>query len=368
VDERRLFRIYLICLSLIAAPAASAQSIPAKILEASERTYQNKIGTPPDRVESALYPLLEPCVLSPTAMLDLEDGSRRVVEQPISEEGKLHLREIDNLSKKKRHEKLYELNRLFARDRGFVKALTLRGKVFLDMKAYHRVESTALKAIEANPIDYQAYTYLGYSYLKRDELVASREAYIKSVLYNPNNDLGWKGLKSAGVKLGFDVVKRRIKKRAWLEQVSEDIIDLYIDAEIQDAQTVGPWMSFITAKAAWLYEGVFEQKHPEAESYVYTVEEDLYAYDFMLEYWQYLKSKQNVSDPDLDFLLKVRQKGLLPAYFLFEEAGPICPEIIAVQPGETLQQIKTYIETFVLVPKEKPDESEAAGADKANTR
>jgi len=337
--------------------AIAAQSVPAKLLEQSERTYTDKIGSRPEFIELYLYPLFEPCVLSPTAMVELKDGKRRVVEQPISAEGKALLQKILNLPKNKPHQKLYELNRLHDRNRDFIKALTLRGKVFLNMRAFKKVESPIMKAIKANPIDYEAYNCLGRSYLARDEFRAAKEAYIKSILYNPNNDRGWQGLKTTGDELGFDAESRRIMKRAWMVRVSEKEIDLYMDSEIQENETVGPWMSFITAKAAWLFEGVYKTKYPKAKGYVYTVDEDLYAYDFLLEYWQIIKRTKNADDPDLDFLVEVKRKNLLPAYLLFEEAGPICPEIIAVQSDKMIRQIKTYIETFVLKPRIKPAET-----------
>ena len=328
----------------------SPTEIPAKLLEESERTYNNRIGRLPSGVEIYLYPLLDPCSISPSAILTKKDGESLVVEQPLSRKGQIHLDEIERIPRNKKHELLYQLNLLYREEPGFVKALTLRGKIFLNMRAFQKAESPLLKAIELNPIDFEAYTYLGGSYFNRDILDGARTAYIKSILYNPNNERGWRGLSRLGEKTGFTVQARKIRIGAWMVKVSENEIDLFVDSELRNPHTIGPWTSFITAKAAWVYEGIFQKRYPEAKSYYYTVAEDLYAYDFMLEYWQLIKSRKNVSDPDLDFLLEVKEKDLLPGYILFEEVGPICPETILVQPARMINKIQAYIEEFVLRP------------------
>jgi tetratricopeptide (TPR) repeat protein len=225
----------------------------------------------------------------------------------------------------------------------YFKAHTYVGNLYFFQKDYRRAESHFLRAIELNPIDYQAYFFLADTYRITRRPREALRTITTAFLLNRNNprivDL------LAGILLDNDLSLRtdRFVIPARIEKKGENI-------EITLPETEGTtWMPLVMCMAAWLHEPAFrprwEGQHEierDRRMYRECLVNQVYIFDEELE------KGARLPEP-ATYLHRAILDGHLSSIVFWELLAPRTPVVIPLLPVEERERIAAYIEKYVYV-------------------
>lgn len=172
---------------------------------------------------------------------------------------------------------------------------------------------------------YDSYLYylIGESYRGEKNKSKAFQFYKKAIFLNVSCKKTWKRLRA----LGYEIKNRRvIKEKADVKRVRQDAVNI-IHFSSKNKISNYSWMTFAMAKALWVFEGGYRQIFPDSLWYMKSFEEVLFCYELMLFTWKRAKDKKDVEvpivDEELDYLLDLKNRGMLPGYLFFEVWRPL---------------------------------------------
>jgi tetratricopeptide (TPR) repeat protein len=194
------------------------------------------------------------------------------------------------------------------------------GDTYYTEQRYDEAKKSYQKALEKNPVDFQAYRFLADVYEHQGKLEEAKDALVTALIYNMNYDIAWADLRRVGLKLGIQVTRQPFIQRAWMEEENDTTYNVCIDSSVAtSAEKLTTWFAFIAEKAVWQVEGKFFEKYPDAEEYYLTLNELYDCFQWLVSAWQEVKGMNpELTDPELDFILRVTDDGFLEEYILLE--------------------------------------------------
>jgi len=203
------------------------------------------------------------------------------------------------------------------------------------------------RALDLDSTDYAAWRSLGRCYQAIGLLAEARDAAIRAVMYNYQDEESWDFLSTVGFMLDYSVARRRVDKRVEMFQTPDGAIHILADSSLADgAQTA--WISYGAVRAVWRYEGRFAARISPRQPYRPTFEEQVEATATLAAVWGRGQRDSAEFDDQLDRLWGIVQVGYLAEYVIFEEMAADDPDIMAYLPADVLARVREYIRRFVI--------------------
>jgi len=207
------------------------------------------------------------------------------------------------------------------------------------------------QALRVDSTDYLAWRSLAECYEALGQADAARDAALWAVIYNYQDADSWEVLTRIKAALGHSVSRCRLDKRVEVEQAQDGAVSMIVDSTLRGpAQTA--WLGYGFIRTVWRYEGRFAMRHPGAQRYRPTFDEEMEAAAALAAVWG---SRQNdttgagtLSDPQLERLWRIAEAGYLGEYVMYEEMAADNPDLMAHLPPATLARIREYVERFVV--------------------
>ena len=150
----------------------------------------------------------------------------------------------------------------------------------------------------------------------------NREALLllkKSLFRNRRCDKAWKLLNKL---TGKTPVWHPVRDAALVKRISRTGIEIRYDKSTRESRTHYAWLTYAMCRALWRFEGAYRNRFPAARWYRPSFEETLFCYRALIFSWNRTRIKHpGTKNRDLDFLLKIDNKGLLPGWILVHAYG-----------------------------------------------
>jgi len=168
----------------------------------------------------------------------------------------------------------------------------------------------------------------------------------KSLKRDRDNTKGWKLLSKL-----FD------KKTDWhpvtvaadIKKTSRESVEIRYDKKTRDNKSHYAWLTYAMCRALWRFEGGFQNRFPFARWYRPSFEETLFCYRALVFSWGRTKKKHpDASSRELDFLLKLEEKELLPGWVLIHAHKEKISSHNSYLLKRYSKAIDNYFDTYIL--------------------
>jgi tetratricopeptide (TPR) repeat protein len=239
------------------------------------------------------------------------------------------------------------------------------------------------KALDRDPNFYQAYAYIGDTYIMEKDAARALAHYDTAVALNPTHYQGHFFRASALMRLGraFEAREEFIKAlalnprhassvrllRAWSKEMNITLADSLLTLRavayhdtggihiVYDAKAGAHWLIYGMAKGMWLG----EPEHRRAvlgdtTRIAWSTSEERECLGAMLGVYASAREEGDVeADPELDRILRILEEGYLTQFLLYEFGARINPLIMMTQPKEQQQKMEEFVARFVIPKREK---------------
>lgn len=233
----------------------------------------------------------------------------------------------------------------------FGRGYVAMGDTYYDESAYEDAAVWYVQALRADSTDYLAWRSLAECYEVLGQAYAARSAAIRGILYNYQDAGSWEILAQIAAAEGHSVSRRRLDKRVEMREGVDGTVYIMVDSTLKGpAQTA--WLGYGFIRAVWRYEGRFAARHPEAQRYHPTFDEEMEATATLVAVWTNSLTdtlrRYTATDQDLHRLRRIAEAGYLAEYVIYEELSADNPDLVTGLPPSALARLREYIEQFVI--------------------
>jgi tetratricopeptide (TPR) repeat protein len=194
------------------------------------------------------------------------------------------------------------------------------GDVHFRKGEYDKAGEWFLHATQMEPLRETAYRYWGDALLKQSSYAAAREKFIDAVICDPYNPRVWSGVNGFLRAVGKPAVFRRVTPPPLkLVKTGESSYTLQVPRDMPKDDGSLAWIGYPTIQPAWRG-GKFAQEYPQEKEYRHSLKEESVALSIVAEVAMGMQAKGQKLNDGLEFLISLRQKGVLEPYILINAA------------------------------------------------
>jgi len=343
--------------SLSCAPRASLRKIstanPIEIIDRSPRVYHIGFESIADSIATVrLARYLERGFLneySTTAIRNyaaIGDSARLDAIGEFLEA----LKEIRGGSRKEagRH-----LKRAVELDPTFKPSYLLLARMLLRQGRLKEAFRIYMDIVTVDPTDSQALLGLGKCMMMLGDIENARKALVDAVIFDRSNLEAWQNLALVVGAEDKCIRVRDVPELALVRKRYGRHFDIIVDKSLEDCPAVATaWVVYASERAVWRYESKFKS-YTGLTKYRPTYEEDIDCFMALAAAWNVLSVQDSIlCETDyLDYLSKIAEEGYLVPHILFDYVCVDNPTAARDFSREVIQQIRKYINRFVIVPK-----------------
>lgn len=237
---------------------------------------------------------------------------------------------------------------------GYFKTFTFLGNTLHRLGQHAEAEAALLRALELNPLDYQALLFLGDTYHSMGRYHRAKAVLLKAFVLNKSSEAVQERLSSTLARLHMRLRTERLDPDFALERTAEERVQMKFREEGSMR-----WLALAACMACWAYEDRCMARSP--------VEDDplrLSMYrECLINHAASLAVRRDSDErlgADEGPLLAAIEQGFLEAIIFWEVLSDVAPLVIYLLPEETRDDIAQYIERFVIVSTRLVGRSEGA--------
>lgn len=211
------------------------------------------------------------------------------------------------------------------------------------------------KALKINPYDYQVYYFKGECLLLAGQGDEAMKNLIHALALKPRHENIMIVLRKVADRVGFKLQEDIFRPRCLVRRASEKgAVQIYVDTE-------GPgkdWMIYAIGKALWLGEPKHRQELTGKKDVVWSTTEERECVAALLA--AYLHGVEKKGEPkvaEFERLAEILKEGYFNEMLQYEIGSRVYPNIMTMQPAESVARMEEYIKRYVVVmPGGKPAE------------
>lgn len=224
-----------------------------------------------------------------------------------------------------------------------------RGRILLELQQHDKALQELDEALQINPVDFQAHKIKGDCHRQKGELQKAKDSYINAVICNRNYLSAWERLAQLGDEMGFIVNDLPFVPLYSIDEVKEGLIRIYFDMD-----TRYRWLAYSFTKAVWRYDENFFKKQTGLSQYEYTLQEEMECIKQMIWYYKAAKKWSYADkDPLMERLILIQDQLFMREFVYFQILSRANPQILITLDQKYIEDLKEYIEEFVLISKQK---------------
>ena len=195
------------------------------------------------------------------------------------------------------------------------------GDTYFRLKQTDKAGEWFARAIQIDPNRETAYRYWGDALMADSKMKEARMKFIEAVVAWPYKQIAWDGLNQwvKVNKLQYQDVAITLPKGPTVDDKGN--VNITVDPATMAKSGGAAWMSYPMERALWRKEK-FPKEFPQEKAYRHTLKEEAAALTGVATVYEELaeadakEGKKPQSDPQLDFLLRLKKAGMLEAFVL----------------------------------------------------
>lgn len=188
-----------------------------------------------------------------------------------------------------------------------------------------------------NPLDHRGHFYEGTALVALGKPKEALDAYARALARRPHAQFVIEGVDARSQKLGI-----KLRTTPFLPQARVDERGDGFQVAVADPR----WVAWGMCKAAWIGE-VEARNVPQPEKRRPTMTEERECLVQLLAVYMTSADRKKRPDPQLEWLVKVQQAGLLQAFIVYELVARMEPHVTLTADPAGLSAIEQYVRTFV---------------------
>ena len=200
-------------------------------------------------------------------------------------------------------------DRALAVEPNLYEAVLFKGDAYLHQGSADQALACYREAVDLDPDRETAFRYWGNTLLKQGDSQAALDRYLEAIVAEPYSRVAWeRGLMRWSEATGADLRIPKIDPPTSLEGDN-----IQVDP---DAPTMAAWLTYGLTRAVWKNEK-FGRQYP-GQPYRHSLAEEVEALTSVVKVADELQAsgKLSATDPDLELVRELHQKGLLEAFIL----------------------------------------------------
>ena len=286
---------------------------------------------------------------NPNQYLNIKDGKKEVKIFEVPDEVKTTIKKAEELIEKNKPGKAEKLlKEAGEKCPGYSHIPVLLAKIKINEKKYDESITLLDEAIKINPIDFTAYKLRGDCYFEKGENQKALDEYIMAIINNRNYDEAKKALDKTANKMGLKVNDQPFVPLYSIQDLKNGKYRVYYD----DNEKIR-WMPYSYTKAVWQCEPEYYKRQTGKDKYEWTYkEEEECIKNTIWGYGAFVRQGNFDKDPFLERLKEIKSRFFIREFIIFEIMSPQKPEMLLTMDDKYLNDLKDYINEFILVKKQ----------------